>query len=161
MRAASVGQELFEVSDLHKVRIYVQVPQAFSAKLHAGLKVTFGMPQFAGQQFDATVVATSNAMDVNSRSMQVELQADNEDGKFAQGAYCQARFQLPGESNAVRVPATAIVTVDDGVQVAVLGNDGKVKRKPVQRGRDLGDKVEVIRGLSPSDRVIDSPPESL
>ena len=115
--AGSAGQELFEVFDLHKVRIYVQVPQAFSADLHSGVKATFVMPQYPGQRFDATVVTTSNAMDANSRSMLVELQADNAEGKLFAGAYCQVHFQLPGDPNIIRVPATALVPVDRGAQV--------------------------------------------
>jgi RND family efflux transporter MFP subunit len=158
---SSAGLPLFEVSDLHKIRIYVQVPQVSSAALTSGLKATFEMPQYPGQQFEATVVTTSHAVDVNSRSMQVELQADNADGKFAKGIYCQVHFQLPADPNIVRVPATAIIPVDRGVQVAVLGADGKAILKSVQLGRDFGDSVEVTAGLAPQDRVIDSPPETL
>ena len=161
INAGNGGQELFEVSDLHKVRIYVQVPQAFSAAIRPGLTATFDMPQYPGHQFTAAVVTTSNAMDINSRSMLVELQADNADGKLFAGAYCQVQFELPGDPNMVTVPATALVPVDHGVQVAVLGHDNKVALKPVQLGRDLGDSVELTAGLSPSDRVIDSPPETL
>src|SRR6266849_4278649 len=95
----TVGQELFEVSDLHRVRIYVQVPQAFSADLRPGLKATFLMPQYPGQKFDATLVTTSNAMDASSRSMLVELQADNSDGQLLGNTYCQVEFQLPGDPN--------------------------------------------------------------
>lgn len=157
----TTGQPLFEVSDLSKVRIYVQVPQAASAGLTPGMKATFDMPQYPGQHFQATLVTTSHAMDPNSRSMLVELQADNPDGKFAQGTYCEVRFQLPADPNVLRVPATALLPVDQGVDVAVLGADNKAVLKPVHLGRDFGDSVEVVSGLSPSDRVIDSPPETL
>jgi RND family efflux transporter MFP subunit len=159
--AGSGGQELFEVSDLHKVRIYVQVPQAFSAETRPGLTATFDMPQYPGREFTATVVTTSNALDANSRSMLVELQTDNVDGTLFAGAYCQVHFQLPSDPGMVRVPATALVPVNQGVQVAVLGQDNKMQLKPVQLGRDFGDSVEVTAGLLPSDRVIDSPPETL
>jgi RND family efflux transporter MFP subunit len=154
---------LFEVSDLHKVRIYVQVPQAFTAELQPGLQATFEMPQYPDQQFDAKVVTTSSAMELNSRSMLVELQADNADGRLFAGAYCQVQvqLQLPNNPNVIRVPATALVPADRGAQVALLGNDGKAVLKPVQLGRDFGDNVEVVAGLSPSDQVIDSPPETL
>ena len=161
INAGNAGQELFEVSDLSRVRIYVQVPQAFTAELQPGLKATFEMPQYPGQQFDASVVTTSHAMDSNSRSMLVELQADNSNGKLFAGVYCQVHFELPSGANVVRVPATALVLADQGSQVAVLGNDGKVVLKPVQLGRDFGDSVEVVAGLSTSDRIIDSPPETL
>jgi len=157
----SAGLPLFEVSDLHKVRIYVQVPQAFSAALTPGQKATFDMPQYPGQQFEATLITTSRAMDATSRSMLVELQADNPDGKFAQGTYCQVHFQLPVDPSMVRLPATALMPVDHGVQIAVLGDGSKAVLKTVQLGRDFGDSVEVTAGLSPTDRVIDSPSETL
>jgi membrane fusion protein, multidrug efflux system len=161
INAGNGGQELFEVSDLHKVRIYVQVLQAFSAEIHPGLIATFDMPQYPGHPFSATIVTMSNALDANSRSMLVELQADNADGKLFGGAYCQVHFELPGDPTVVRVPATALVPVDNGVQVAVLGSDNKAVLRPVQLGRDFGDSVEVTSGLAASDRVIDSPPETL
>jgi RND family efflux transporter MFP subunit len=158
---STAGQELFEVSDLHRVRIYVQVPQAYSAELHPGLHATFVLPQYPGRTFDATLVTTSNAMNVTSRSMQVELQADNPDGTLLGGSYCEVEFHIPGDPNMVRVPATALLPVDHGAQVAVLGDGNKVVLKPVQLGRDFGDSVEVTAGLAAQDRVIDSPPETL
>ena len=161
INAGNAGQELFEVSDLHRVRIYVQVPQALSAELGPGLKATLEMPQYPGQQFDATVVTTSNQMNANSRSMLVELQADNAAGKFSSGAYCQVHFQLPDDPNMLRVPATALLPANQGAQVAVLGAGNKVALKSVKLGRDFGDNVEVTAGLLPTDRVIDSPPETL
>ena len=159
--SGNAGQPLFEVADLHKVRIYVQVPQALSAGLTPGLKATFELPQYPGQQFTATLITTSHAMAANSRSMQVELQADNADGKLSAGAYCLVHLQLPVDPNMVRLPATALVPVNQGVEVAVLGDGNKAVLKKVQLGRDFGDSVEVKAGLSPSDQVIDSPPETL
>jgi RND family efflux transporter MFP subunit len=158
---SAAGQQLFEVSDLHRVRIYVEVPQAFSAELRPGLKANFELPQNPGKKFDATLVTTSNAMNATSRSMRVELQADNSDGKLFGGAYCKVYFQLPNDPNMVRIPATALMPVNRGTQVAVLGGDNKVVLKSIQLGRDFGDSVEVTAGLAPGDRVIDSPPETL
>jgi multidrug efflux pump subunit AcrA (membrane-fusion protein) len=119
------------------------------------------MPQYPGQKFDAILTTTSNAMNVTSRSMLVELQADNADGKLLGGTYCQVTFQLPGDPTMVRIPATALMPVNNGAQVAVLGDGDKVQLRSVQLGRDFGDSVEVTAGLAPQDRVIDSPPETL
>ena len=161
INSGSAGQALFEVADLHRVRIYVQVPQAFTADLRPGLKATFEMPQYPGQKFDAAPVATSSAMNETSRSMLVELQADNPDGRLFGGTYCRVDFQIPGDPNMVRLPATALMLVNRGAQVAVLGDSNKVVLKSIQLGRDFGDTVEVTAGLAPQDRVIDSPPETL
>lgn len=93
--------------------------------------------------------------------MLVELQAENPDGKVFGGTYCRVDFQIPGDPNMVRLPATALMPVNRGVQVAVLGDSNKVVLKSIQLGRDFGDTVEVTAGLAPQDRVIDSPPETL
>src|ERR1700731_4885946 len=155
------GQPLFEVSDLHRVRIYVHVPQSFSAGLAPGLKATFEMPQYPGVRFDATLSHISRAMNPASHSMQVELQADNAAGKFFAGSYCNVHFEIPTDANLVRIPSTALVTGDQGTQVATLDRNDKVVLKRVRLGRDFGDSMEVIAGLSPSDRIVDNPPETL
>jgi RND family efflux transporter MFP subunit len=155
------GQPLFEVSDLHRVRIYVQVPQSFSAGLTVGMKARFEMPQYPGVQFDATLSHISKAINQNSHSMQVELQADNSAGKFFGGSYCNVHFQIPADPNLVTIPSTALVTGNQGTQVATIDGNGKVALKSIQLGRDLGDSVEVLAGLSPSDRIINTPPETL
>ncbi len=155
------GPPLFEVSDLHRVRIFVQVPQSFSAGLVPGLKATFEMPQYPGVQFDATLSHISKSINASSHSMQVELQADNAAGKFFGGSYCNVHFEIPTDANLVTIPSTALVTGNQGTQVATLDRDNKVVLKNVQLGRDLGDSVEVIAGLSQSDRIINTPPETL
>jgi len=155
------GQPLFEVSDLHRVRIYVQVPQSFSAGLTPGLKATFEMPQYPGVQFDATLSHISKAMHPISHGMQIELQADNTAGKFFAGSYCNVHLEIPTDTNLVKIPSTALVSGDRGTQVATLDSNDKVVLKRVQLGRDLGDSVEVIAGLVPSDRIINNPPETL
>ena len=155
------GQPLFEVSDLHRVRIFVQVPQSFTAGLVPGMKATFEMPQYPGVQFDATLSHTSKAMNANSHSMQVELQADNAAGKLFGGSYCNVHFEVPIDANLVKIPSTALITGNQGTQVAALDGNDKVVLKSVRLGRDLGDSVEVVAGLSPSDRIINSPPETL
>jgi RND family efflux transporter MFP subunit len=161
INVGTTGPALFEVSDLHRVRIYVQVPQALSGQLHPGLKATLEMPQYPGQPFDAVLVSMSHAMNPTSRSMLVQLQADNPDGKFFAGAYCQVHFQLPSDPKVMRVPATALVPGNQGMEVAVLGTNNKVQMKPIEIGRDFGDSAEVVAGLSSADRVIDSPPETM
>jgi RND family efflux transporter MFP subunit len=159
--SGNAGAPLFEVSDLHRVRIYVRVPQALTAYVRVGQKATFDMPQYPNHRFEATVVTLSNALDQGSRSMLVELQTDNAEGKFAAGAYCQVHFELPRDPGMVRLPATALILANQGTQVALVGADGKVALKAVTLGRDFGDSVEVLAGVSPTDRVIDSPPETL
>jgi RND family efflux transporter MFP subunit len=161
INAGSDGQELFEVSDLHRVRIYVQVPQAFSAELRPGLKASFDLPQYPGRHFEATLVTVSNSVTATSRSMLAELQADNPENELMAGTFCDVHFEIPSDPSVVRLPATALVASDRGIEVATVGSDGKAVLKSIQLGRDLGDSVEVVAGLAATDQVIDSPPETL
>jgi RND family efflux transporter MFP subunit len=159
--AGNAGDALFQISDLHKVRIYVQVPQAFAAQMRSGLKATLAMPQYPDETFQATLITTANAFNEASRTVQVELQADNSDDKLWPGSFTEVAFQLPAATDVLRVPATALVLDASGIRVALLGNDGKVAFRAIKLGRDLGDEAEVLSGLSLSDKLIDSPPEWL
>ena len=161
INAGASGKELFEVSDLHRARIYVNVPQALAASMTEGLKATFDLPQYPGEHFTAEVVSTSNAVSENSRTMLVQLQADNPDNKLWPGTYCDVHFDIPSNPNTTLVPATALLPADKGMQVAVLGDDNKVTLKSVELGRDMGAHVEIVSGLSADDRLIDNPPETL
>jgi RND family efflux transporter MFP subunit len=158
---SSAGQALFAVSDLHKVRIYVDVPQAFIGRLKPGLTVNFDMPQYPGRQFQATLATTSSSLNETTRTELVELQADNPNGFLTPGTYCVVHFVIPPDPGVLRLPATALVLGDRDVQVATLDQKNQVVLKRIQLGRDNGDTVEVVSGLSPSDRVIDSPPETI
>jgi RND family efflux transporter MFP subunit len=161
INAGNSGQQLFEVSDLHAVSIYVQVPQMMSGQISVGMQASFTLPQYPGRQFQATVTSLSHAMDTSSKSMLVKLQAENPDGKLFSDAYCQVHFLLSPLPNRLLLPVTAIMQSNRGTQVALLGKDNRVALKPVQIGRDLGNSVEVTAGLSPQDKVIDAPPETL
>jgi len=111
------GQALFEVSDLHRVRIYVQVPQSFSAGLTVGMKATFEMPQYPGAQFDATLSHISKAINPSSHSMQVELQADNAAGKFFGGSYCELlKCRGHGGPGAIRLRVDLVISIAGSVR---------------------------------------------
>lgn len=100
-------------------------------------------------------------MDATSKSMPVELHAENLEGKLFSGTYCQVHFQLAPLPNRMLPPVTAIMQSNHRTQVAVVRKDSRVALKPVRIGRDPGNSVEVTSGLSPQDKVIDAPPETL
>ncbi len=155
----TTGRALFQVADIRRMRIYVNVPQAFLGELAPGIKATLHLP---GQKetFEAELVSTSNSLAENSRTALVELQADNPDGKLWPGAFTEVHFHIPADPNTLTVPLTALVFSAQGMRVAALGTDDKVVLKPVALGRNLGNRVEIDSGLSPSDRLVDSPLES-
>jgi RND family efflux transporter MFP subunit len=159
--SGSNGPELFRVADVHKMRIYVQVPQQMSAGIRQGLSAELHLPQYPSKTFKATVATTSSAINLNARTLLVELHAENTDDELQPGAYAQVTFELPSDPNIVQVPTSSLIFRERGTEIAVVGPDDKVELKPVTLGRNLGTEVEILSGLSPSDRVINSPPDSL
>jgi RND family efflux transporter MFP subunit len=155
------GRPLYTVSDIHRVRIYVNVPQAFLAGLKPGLVASLVLPQYASETFAASLTTTAHAVTPDSRSALVELQADNPDGTLWPGSYAEVHFHLEAKGQVLHIPATALFFGPRGIEVAGLTSEGKVQLSKVQLGRNLGSEVEVLSGLSPDAIVIDSPPESL
>jgi RND family efflux transporter MFP subunit len=155
------NSDLFSVADVHEMRIYVKVPQNYTADLHPGMTATLKLPQFPDRTFEATIATTSNAISKNSRSLLVELMAKNDDGALLPGAFAQVIFKLPADPSALRVPASALLFHDNSVQVATVGLDDKVVMKKIEISRDFGSEIEVARGVSANDRVIDSPSDSI
>src|SRR5271168_5255208 len=154
------GRALFQVSDMHEMRVYVNVPQAFLGQMTAGLKATLELP---GQEetFEASLVSTANAIAENSRTALVELRAENPDGKLWPGAFAEVHFHIPADPTTLRIPATALVFGPDGMSVATVGADDKIMMKRVTLGRNLGNDVEIRSGIAMSDRIVDSPQESI
>ena len=155
------GPELFRVADVHMMRIYVQVPQQLSAGIKAGLKAELQLPQYPNKTFDATVATTSSAINTNARTLLVELHAENPGDALQPGAYAQVAFELPSDPNTVRVPTSALVFREHGMEVATINPDDTIQLRPIKLGRNLGTEVEVLNGLTLSDRVVNSPPDSL
>ena len=155
------GPELFRVADIHKMRIYVQVPQQLSADIRQGLVAELRLPQYPNKTFKATVATTSNAINLSARTLLVELHADNADGLLQPGAYAGVDFELPSDPDVVRIPTSALMFRERGMEVAIVGPGDRIELKPVTLGRNLGTEVEVIRGLTLADRVVNSPPDSL
>ncbi|HMJ27666.1 MAG TPA: efflux RND transporter periplasmic adaptor subunit [Xanthobacteraceae bacterium] len=155
------GPVLFRVADVHKMRIFVKVPQKVSAGLQEGMTAELVLPQYPDKTFNAVVVTTSRAIDMTSRTLLVELDADNPNDLLQPGTYAQVHFNLPANPDIMHVPTSALLFREHGLEVAVIGQDNKIELKKVTLGRNLGTQIEVLKGLTPSDRVVNSPPDSL
>jgi RND family efflux transporter MFP subunit len=156
----TTGRAMFQIADIHRMRIYVNVPQAFLEEMKPGIKATLHLP---GQKetVEAELVSTSNSLVENSRTGLVELQADNPKGKLWPGAFAEVHFHIPSASDTLSVPATALIFGTKGMRAAVVDADDKVVLKPVTLGRNLGNRYEIVSGLDLSDRLIDNPLESI
>lgn len=158
---AATGSELFVVSDLSRLRLYVNVPQTYVALVKPGDKAAFSVPERPGAVLQATVRSMSQAIGSASGAMLVQLAADNPDAGLLPGGFASVRFALPRETGRLTVPPGALMFGKAGPRVAVVGADDKVVIKPVTVARDLGHVIEIGAGLAADDRVIDSPPDGI
>lgn len=159
--SSSASPPLFTISDVAKLRLYVNVPETYASAMKEGLKASFTIPELPNQKFEAEVVKTSGAIDRTSGTMLVQLMVDNADGLLKPGSYAQLHFDIVDAKASLRVPASAIIFRKDGISLAVMGADNKALIKPVKIGRDFGAEVEIAEGLEANDQIIDSPPDSL
>ena len=152
---------LFTVSDESKLRIYVNVPQNYSALVQPDMKATFSVPQYPGRTFTATLATTAESVNAISGTLLAEFHIDNPDGALKPGDYVQMNLAIPSRGSTLLVPASALIFRDRGMSVATVGPDDRIVMKPIAIARDLGSYVEVSSGLSRTDRVVDNPPDSL
>ena len=154
-------QPLFTVSQVDRLRVYVQIPQSYVAQIHPGMTAKLAAPERPGETFTATVVADAQAIQQQTGTLLVQLMLDNRQRKLKAGGYVQASLALASAAKVARIPASALINDEHGVHVATLGADGKVVMKPVTVARDLGQFIDISSGIVPGDRVIDSPPDDL
>lgn len=155
------GSELFVVSDTHKLRLYVNVPQNYVPAVKVGTVARLTVPERPGKVYDAKVESTSGAIDVESGASRVQLGIDNSKGELLPGAYASVHFDIANALHVLTVPSSAVIFDKGGLRVATVGVDNRVTLKNVKIARDLGNLIEVSSGLDASDRVVDSPPDDL
>jgi RND family efflux transporter MFP subunit len=158
---SATGNPLFTVSDVHDLRLYVDLPQSYSAQLVTGMAVTLTVPEYPGKTFPARLVSSSGAINAQTSTMLVQFEADNRAGLLKPGGFAQVSLGIPGQAAMLRLPASALMFRAAGLQVATLGSQNRVVMKSITIGTDLGTTVIVASGLSPQDRVVNNPPDSL
>lgn len=158
--SATPNTELFRIQAIKTLRIYVAVPENDAPAIRVGSKATVTLDEYPGQLFHGTLMRTDNAINQTSRTLTVEVDVDNIDGKLLPGAYAFVHFMLPGRTQTVTIPANTLLFRSEGLRVGVVRHGG-AELVPITIGRDYGDKVEVISGLKASDEVILNPSDSL
>lgn len=152
---------LFTLSQTDVLRLYVSAPQSVAPSIKAGQEAQVTLSELPGQSFTGKVVRTAGAIDPATRTLQVEINLPNPDGKLLPGSYVQVALQAAGADKPVlTVPNNGLLFRPEGTLVATVV-DGKVQLKKVTLGRDLGVRIEIQSGLSPQDKLIINPPDSL
>lgn len=158
---SATGSEMFVVADVHKLRLYVNVPQAYVPMIPTGTVGILTVPERPGKTYEAKVEASSGAVDAASGTTRMQLIVDNAVGELMPGAYANVRLKVGSKHNVLVVPSSAIIFDKAGLRVATVGTDDKVNLKSITIGRDRGATVEIASGLAPEDRVIESPPDGI
>lgn len=158
--ANTPGKELFHLASNATLRVYISVPEIYSRAAKPGVSAYLTLNEFPGRQFRGTIARDADSIDMASRTLLVEVDVRNPTGELLPGSYASVHLKLPSKAQAVTIPANALLFRSEGLRVAVVRN-GQTALVPVLLGRDYGDSVEIISGLSPGDSVIVNPSDSI
>lgn len=159
--AGGPATELFHIAALGKLRVYINVPQQDSASAKPGLSADLTLQEFPGRKFKGNLVRTADSIDPASRTLLVEVDVDNPTRELLPGSYAEVHLQMPAGSPVFILPVSTLIFRSQGLQVATVGSDDRAALKDITLGRDLGNEVQVVSGISAADSVIETPPDSL
>lgn len=158
---AGNGRWLFRLAQTNPLRVYVHVPQTLSRAIEVGQGADLSISEIPGRKFEAKIVRTAGAMDPTSRTLLAELEVNNPQNEILAGSYAQVRFHDTQADPTLTLPANTLLFRSEGMQVGVVGTSGKVEMHTVHLGRDFGQTVEIVDGVSAGDHVIMNPSDSL
>jgi RND family efflux transporter MFP subunit len=152
---------LYRVAQNDILRTFVNVPQADAVAVRVGMKADVTIASLPSKKFAGTVTRTANALDPNTRTLLAEVQVSNSEGLLLPGMYSQVNFTTPRAEPPIIIQGDTLILRSDGPQVAVVGPGDVIHYSKVQVGRDYGDRVEILSGLLPNDRLVVNPGDSV
>jgi len=158
--AGASQKEVFRVSDISKIRIFVNVPQAYVSAVRPGTPTVVHVEDI-NKDYHLKVGGIANALDLNSRTMLAVIRVPNVDGPLMPGMFCRVKLMMPNPPSVLTIPADAVVSRNEGQMVAIVGADKRVHFRKVTVARDTGSNVEVTAGVSPGDRVVLNPTDEV
>jgi RND family efflux transporter MFP subunit len=152
--------QLFQIVQPERLRVYVNVPEPYAKQVKPGIAADLELAESPGRYFHGKLVRTAQAIDYATRTLLVEIEADNRSSEILNGAYAQVHFKLPTASSTFLIPVNCLLFRAQGLQVAVVSN-GCVELRTIKPGHDFGDRIEVASGLKGNEEVIINPPDSV
>jgi RND family efflux transporter MFP subunit len=152
--------ELFQIVQPERLRVYVNVPEPYAKQVKTGISADLELAESPGRYFHGRIVRSAQAIDYSTRTLLVEIEADNRSGEIFNGAYAQVHFKLPTASSTFEIPVNCLLFRAQGLQVAVV-NNGCVELRAIKPGHDFGDRIEVVSGLNGSEDLVINPPDSI
>jgi RND family efflux transporter MFP subunit len=156
----SAPKEIFHLASIRKLRVYTPVPEVYAPYVHNGEPVKVTLDAFPNEEFAGTIVRNADSIDLNSRTLNVEVDVDNPTGRLFPGAYAFVHLKVPASAGAVTIPSNALLFRAEGLRGGVVRN-GRVALAQITIGQDYGNAVEVLSGLKLNDAVIVNPSDSL
>jgi RND family efflux transporter MFP subunit len=156
-----LSQQLFSLAQTDPIRVYVSVPEAYAASIHAGLGAFLELTQYPGQKFQGKVVRTAEAIDPSTRTLLSEVDVPNHNGALLPGGYAQAHLQVKVSGARLAVPVNALLFRSEGLRAVIVDANHKTHLKSLSVGRDYGTSLEVLQGLEASDWIVLNPADSL
>lgn len=154
-------RELFHVAAINKLRVFVNVPQVYSHATKPGIRGDLTLPEIPGRRFEGALVRTADALDPATRTLLVEVDVVNSTGLLFPGAYTEVHFKIRSDRSTLIIPSASLVFRSEGLRVPIVVNGNRASLVPVVLGRDFGNTVEVLSGLSDDASIIANPPDSL
>jgi RND family efflux transporter MFP subunit len=154
-------RELFHIVSVRKLRVFVNVPQIYSHDTVRGIKADLTLPELPGRRFQGTLVRTTDAIDPATRTLLVEVDVVNSTGLLFPGAYTEVHFKIKSDVSTLLIPSSSLIFRSEGLRVGTIANGNHAALTPIVLGRDFGNEVEVVSGLSENAAVILTPPDSL
>jgi RND family efflux transporter MFP subunit len=152
--------ELFHMASTDKLRLFVPVPEVYTNQVRNGSHVIVTSDAVPGEKFTGTIARNSDAIDLSSRTLNVEVDVVNSEHKLLPGQYAFIHLPIPPSASSMTLPSGALLFRGEGLRVGVV-RDGLVRLLPVEVGHDYGASVEITSGLAAHDQVILNPPDSL
>ncbi len=153
--------ELFRMAQTDTLRIFVNVPQVSASALKQGQAVEVTVPEMPDKLFKGKVTRTSMSLDPQTRTLLAEVQVANAGNLLLPGMYGQVKIPLTQAQTLIEIPSNALMVGTEGVKVAVLDEEDKISLRKVQLGRDYGQKVEILNGVSQGERIIINPTDEI
>jgi RND family efflux transporter MFP subunit len=157
----TTGPMLFEVSDVRRLRVYVSVPQNYVPQVPPGTRARISVPEHPDRSYEGSVETSAQSVTAASGTTLMQILVDNSAHELMPGGYAQIRLDLSHDDRTLSVPASALIFDAQGLRVATVDGDDRVRLKRVTVARDLGRTVEISSGLGAADRVIQAPPDGL
>lgn len=155
------SQQLFFLAQTDPMRVYVNVPEAYTPSVRSGLGAYLELAQFPGRRFQGKVVRNAESIDLGTRTLLTEIDVPNSSGELLPGGYAQVHLQTKIAGERLVLPVNALLFRSEGLRAAVVDANNHVKLQPLSIGRDYGTSLEILTGLSPSDWVVLNPADSL